>query len=72
MKWDRTRPRIYDPRRGESTISVPASPVNESTARPPQKNAIKNNKNKKRKRKSRSESVWCIPGGLPDTNRRRH
>jgi len=53
------------PRRGESTISVPASPVNEGAAHPPQKSTVKNNKNQKRKRKSRSESVWCISGGLP-------
>jgi len=57
-KWDRTRPRIYDPRLGEFIFSAPRAPLHESTLR---ERPGKVNEKKKRKRKSRSKSVWCIP-----------
>lgn len=63
--WDRTKPHIYDPKLGKPAVPAPHIPPQES-AKP-----LKSSK-KKRKAKSKSTSVWSVPGGLPETNRRRH
>jgi ADP-ribose pyrophosphatase YjhB (NUDIX family) len=66
-RWDRTKPRIYDPRLGRAVNSAP--PVPTKKINPVE---VSDRVGKKRKKKSKSTSVWSIPGGLPETNRRRH
>lgn len=66
-RWDRTKPRIYDPRLGKFVLAAP--PIRAEKAEVVEE---VRRVRKKRKKKSKSSSVWSISGGLPETNRRRH
>ena len=61
--WDRTKPRIYDPKLGTAAVPAPHIPLQEPAKLP------LNSSEKKRGPKSKSTSVWSIRGGLPETNR---
>lgn len=63
--WDRMKPRIYDPRLGKAVLCVPHISGDKPTA-------LERPRGTAKKKKSKSKSVWCLSGGLPETNRHRH
>jgi hypothetical protein len=72
-KRDKNQPRLFDPKLGREVVLIRRDSATSATGAKRSASPKESRKpTAKRKRKTRSNSVWYIAAGLPETNRRRH